>query len=249
MDIYNNFAKVYDSFMADVPYDKWVSFLEKVWKMYDQDPKLILDLGCGTGTITQKLAKKYDMIGIDISPEMLSFAREKNEKEKTNVLYLDQDMCEFELYGTVDSIYCLCDGINYLTEEEDVIEVFKLCNNYLNPKGLLIFDLNTEYKFKEVYGDKVFADNTDAGSYIWINEYVEEEKINVYDVNFFVLDEKSSMYEKFDEYHEERAYSLEEIKKMLVKANLEFVQACDIDFNEVTSTTERMYIIARERGK
>ncbi|MFV0519203.1 MAG: class I SAM-dependent DNA methyltransferase [Lachnospirales bacterium] len=249
MNIYNNFAKVYDSFMVDTPYDDWISFLEKIWKNYNLNPKLILDLGCGTGTLTQKLAKKYDMIGIDLSEEMLTFARDKNDKEKTKVLYLQQDMCEFELYGTVDSIYCLCDGINYLTEKEDVIETFKLCNNYLNPKGLLIFDLNTEYKFKNVYGNNVFADNTEVGSYIWINEYDEDEKINVYDVNFFVLDENTSMYEKFDEYHEEKAYSLDEIKEMLALANLDFVKACDINFNDITETTERMYIIAQERGK
>lgn len=249
MGIYNNFAKVYDSFMSDVPYDEWVDFLEQIWAKYEINPKLVLDLGCGTGTITQKLTNKYDMIGLDISAEMLSFAREKNEKNNTNVLYLEQDMCEFELYGTVDSIYCLCDGFNYLTEKEDIVNTLKLCNNYLNPKGLLIFDLNTEYKFKEIYGDKVFADNTEAGSYIWINEYDEADKINIYDVNFFILDENTSMYEKFDEYHEERAYSLEEIKEMLDLANLEFVLACDINFKEINITTERMYIIARERGK
>ncbi len=249
MDIYNNFAKVYDSFMSDVPYDKWTSFLEKVWQDYDINPKLICDLGCGTGSLTQILAKTYDMIGIDISPDMLMIAREKNMENDTNILYLEQDMREFELYGTVDSIVCMCDSLNYLTEKEDVIDVFKLCNNYLNPKGLLIFDLNTEYKFKNVYGSKTFADNTDVGSYIWINDYIEEEKINVYDVNFFIYDDEAEMYEKFDEYHEERAYSLDEIKEMLQIAGLDFVKACDINFEEVTETTKRMYIIARERGK
>ncbi len=249
MDIYNNFAKVYDAFMSDVPYEKWVDFLESIWEEYNLEPKLVCDLGCGTGTLTGILAEKYDMIGIDLSSDMLMIAREKNFEQGTNILYLEQDMREFELYGTVDSIICMCDSLNYLTEKKDVIDVLKLCNNYLNPKGLLVFDLNTEHKFKNIYGSKTFADNTDVGSYIWINEYIEEEKINVYDVNFFIHDDETNMYEKFDEYHEERAYSLDEVKEMLDTAGLDFVKACDINFNDVTQTTTRMYIIARERGK
>ncbi len=249
MDIYNNFAKVYDTFMSEVPYSKWERFLTRVWEKYDLAPKLMCELGCGTGNLTSRLAKNYDMIGIDISPDMLMIAREKNAEEGTNILYLEQDMCEFELYGTVDSIICMCDSLNYITEKEDVVQVFKLCNNYLNPEGLLIIDLNTEYKFKNVYGQNTFADNSEYGSYIWNNTYIEEDKINVYDVAFYVYDEEADMYERFDEYHEERAYSLDEIKGMLKEAGLQFVEACDIGFNPINETTERMYIIAKEYGK
>lgn len=146
---------------------------------YNINPKLIAELGCGTGNITGRLAKEgYDMIGIDISEEMLSVARQKavDEGDK-NILYLLQDMTEFELYGTVDVILCLCDSINYITEYEDIVKVFKLVNNYLEPGGLFIFDINTEYKFKNILGENTFADSEENAAYIWQNYYDENERI------------------------------------------------------------------------
>ena len=152
--------------------------IEKIWKKYKKEPKLIAELGCGTGNITGRLAKKgYDMIGIDISEEMLSVAREKAAEEGDDILYLLQDMTEFELYGTVDIILSLCDSMNYITDKEDMLKVFKLANNYLDPHGLFIFDLNTEYKFKNVLSDNTFAETTDDAAYIWENTYDEDEKI------------------------------------------------------------------------
>ncbi|MFV0439929.1 MAG: class I SAM-dependent DNA methyltransferase [Lachnospirales bacterium] len=248
MDIYNNFAKVYDTFMSDVPYDKWALFLDEVWKKYELNPKNICDLGCGTGTLTSILAKKYNLIGVDLSPEMLMIARDKSSEKNLDILYIEQDMTEFHLGFNVDSIYCLCDSLNYLLEEAEVLDTFIQCNKHLAKNGLLIFDLNTEYKFKNMYGSNVFADNSEYGSYIWKNEYLEDEQINIYDVCFFIQKGQNN-YEKFDEYHEERAYSLSKIKELLEKANLEFLEAVNIDFTEVSKTSERMYIIARERGK
>ena len=112
MQAYEGFASIYDIFMGDVDYDGWVEYIEKIWKKYKKEPKLIAELGCGTGNITGRLAKKgYDMIGIDISEEMLSVAREKAAEEGDDILYLLQDMTEFELYGTVDIILSLCDSM------------------------------------------------------------------------------------------------------------------------------------------
>ena len=173
---YEGFAEVYDIFMQDTPYDEWTSYIERIWKHYGLKPKLVCDLACGTGNITTRLAAKgYDMIGIDRSDSMLTKAREKSPE---NILYLNQDMREFELYGTVDSIVCLCDSINYITDSDDLLEVFRLINNYLDPKGLFIFDINTIHKFRDILSDNCFCETTDSSAYTWENYYDEEENIN-----------------------------------------------------------------------
>ena len=151
MGAYESFASVYDLFMEDVNYDEWVDYVEKIFSEFNIKPELVCELGCGTGNIALRLAKKgYDVIGIDVSEDMLSEAKLKAEKEGLDTLFLLQDMREFELYGTVNCILCLCDSLNYITEDEDIKEVFRLVNNYLHPNGLFIFDLNTEYKFKNI---------------------------------------------------------------------------------------------------
>ena len=162
MEQYTNFAKVYDLFMDNVPYDKWVEQIKDI--LYKENIKdgLICDLGCGTGAITERLANLgYDMIGIDNSYDMLDVAMEKKYASGNDILYLCQDMREFELYGTCAAIVSACDSINYILNFEDLVKVFKLVNNYLDPKALFIFDCNTFYKYKNILADKVFAENTE----------------------------------------------------------------------------------------
>jgi len=160
MEQYTNFAKVYDLFMDNVPYDKWVEQIKDI--LYKEDIKdgLICDLGCGTGAITERLANLgYDMIGIDNSTSMLQVAAEKETKGEGDILYLCQDMREFELYGTVGAVVCICDGLNYILEKPDLVKVFKLVNTYLDKDGVFIFDLNTIYKYETLLGDSVIAEN------------------------------------------------------------------------------------------
>ena len=123
----------------------WSKYLIQLLKEYQVEDGLVLDLGCGTGNMTELLAKEgYDMIGVDNSEDMLEIASEKREKSGLNILYLLQDMREFELYGTVKAVVSICDSINYILEEDDLREVFSLVNNYLDPKGMFIFD--SEYQ-------------------------------------------------------------------------------------------------------
>ena len=139
MDAYTSFAQVYDLFMDNVPYEEWGVYLHTLLKEYGIKDGLLLDLGCGTGKLTRIMESfGYDMIGLDNSYEMLDIAREASDE---GILYLLQDMREFELYGTVRAIYSACDSINYILEEEELLEVFTLVNNYLDPKGLFIFDI------------------------------------------------------------------------------------------------------------
>ena len=153
MEAYTSFASVYDTFMDNIPYEEWSKYLMGLLREYQVEDGLVLDLGCGTGNMTELLAKAgYDMIGVDNAEEMLEIAMEKRTESGHDILYLLQDMREFELYGTVKAIISICDSINYITEEEDLLEVFRLTNNYLDPKGVFIFDFNTVYKYSEILG-------------------------------------------------------------------------------------------------
>ena len=151
---------------------------------------LVLDLGCGTGTLTELLCQKgYDMIGVDNSPQMLEIAMEKREESGSGILYLLQDMRELELYSTVGTVLSVCDSLNYLLEEKELLQVFRLVDNYLYPGGLFLFDFNTVYKYSQVIGDAVIAENREDCSFIWENYYHEEEEINEYDLTVFVQEE------------------------------------------------------------
>ena len=249
MEAYSDFALVYDTLMDNTPYEKWCDLITGILKRYGIENELILDLGCGTGTLTELLAREgYDMIGVDYSEEMLSRAMEKREESGLSILYLLQDMREFELYGTVKAVVSVCDSLNYLLEEEDVIETFRLVNNYLDPKGLFIFDFNTVHKYRDVIGDATIAENREDCSFIWENYYNEEERINEYDVTFFV--KEGELFRKFEETHYQRGYTAEEMKVYLEKAGLEFISMQDADtLMEVTDETERVCMIARESGK
>lgn len=250
MDAYTDFANVYDTFMDETPYEEWCEFLVQKLEEYKVPKGLVLDLGCGTGTLTELLSKEgYDMIGVDNSSQMLSIAMEKREQSGEKILYLLQDMREFELYGTVGAVISVCDSLNYLLEEEDLVETFRLVNNYLDPKGLFIFDFNTVYKYEEVIGDTTIAENREDCSFIWENYYHEEEQINEYDLTIFVKEEED-VFRKFRENHFQRGYQLEQMKEALQQAGMEFVTALDADTHEeVTAISERIYCIARECGK
>lgn len=250
MEAYTGFAEVYDTFMDNIPYEEWTEYIKELLTEYGVDNGLVLDLGCGTGSITELMAKEgYDMIGIDNSEEMLSIAMEKREKSGYNILYLCQDMREFELYGTVRAIISICDSVNYIMEEDGLLEVFKLVNNYLDPGGIFIFDLNTLYKYSNIMGDTVIAENRDNCSFIWENYYYEAERINEYDLSIFIK-EKDNLYRKYEETHLQRAYELTEIQKLLERAGLEFVSAYDAFTKQPPKCdSERIYIVARECQK
>lgn len=249
MEAYTDFADVYDTLMDETPYEKWCEQVTSILEKNGIKKDLVLDLGCGTGTLTELLAQKgYDMIGIDLSGEMLERAMEKREKSGLSILYLQQDMREFELYGTVKAIVSVCDSINYLLEDEDVIDTFKLVNNYLDPNGLFIFDFNTVYKYRDVIGDATIAENREECSFIWENYYHEEERINEYEVTFFV--KEGELFRRFEETHYQKGYTAKEMKRFLKEAGLEFVSMSDSDTGgEVVDQTQRICMIARETGK
>lgn len=217
----------------------------------------ILDLGCGTGILTEMMAERgFHMIGVDNSEEMLGIALERQALQKEenkgeaygeeNILYLLQDMREFELYGTVGAVISVCDSMNYLLEEADILETLKSVNNYLYPKGIFIFDFNTVHKYRDIIGDATIAENQEECSFIWENYYYLQEEVNEYDLTVFVKEE-DGRYSKFCETHYQRGYTLKQMKHLVKEAGMEFVAALDVDtLGEVTENSERIYVVARE---
>ena len=251
MEAYTGFAYVYDEYMDNIPYEKWAKYLKNLLYEYGVREGLVLELGCGTGNMTEILAQSgYDMIGVDNAEEMLEIAIEKRMKSGLDILYLQQDMREFELYGTVKAIVSVCDSVNYILEEEELEEVFRLVNNYLDPGGVFIFDFNTVYKYREILGDQTIAENREECSFIWDNYYYEEERINEYELSLFIREGDSELYCKYQETHFQKAYDLETMKRLITQSGLEYITAYDAFTKEApTRVSERIYVIARERGK
>ena len=193
--------------------------------------------------------KGYDLIGVDLSEEMLNAAMAKRDESGADILYLCQDMRELDLYSTVGTVYCLCDSINYLLTEEDVEQVLKLVDNFLYPGGLFIFDFNTVYKYEHVIGDSTIAEDREDVSFIWDNFYDSETHINEYDLTIFMENgDDSGLYRKITETHLQRGYTFSEMKKLVEKAGLELIKAFDFDAGEeraVSRKSERIFIVAR----
>ena len=250
MGAYEEFALVYDIFQDNVDYEAWASYLQDRLTDFDIRGGLVLDLGCGTGTMTELLASAgYDMIGVDGSEEMLLRAAEKRTESGHSILYLLQDMTEFELYGTVRAVVSVCDSLNYLLEEEELLQTFRLVNNYLDPGGIFIFDMNTEYKYRELLGSCTIAENREEGSFIWENDYDEESGINEYDLTLFVRRE-DGFYEKSEEVHYQKVWPAEKVKELLKAAGMTVIAVYDAYTQEPPRPdSERLTFIAKEKGK
>ncbi len=258
MGMYTDFAGVYDIFMDETPYEEWCSLIDGWIREYgiskkngkEAEENLVVDLGCGTGTLTEMLAGLgYDCIGIDNSMEMLGRALDKREAAGTKTLYLCQNMQEMELYSTVGTIISACDSLNYLLTEEEIKDTFSRVNNYLYPGGIFIFDFNTVFKYQNIIGDTTIAENRDECSFIWENYYHSDQQVNEYDITVFVREE-NDRYRKFEETHYQRGYTAEQMEKLLKQAGLELVLALDAETRgEIREDSQRIYMIAREQGK
>lgn len=248
MEAYTGFAQVYDMFMDNVPYEEWRDIIVTELKKAKIEDGLVLELGCGTGKMTRLLAAcGYDMIGLDMSEEMLMIAR-ASEAAPEGILYIGQDMRDFELYGTVRAVISICDSVNYILEEQQLKQVFSLVNNYLDPGGVFLFDINTKYKYEQLLADHTIVENREEGSFIWENEYDKEEEINTYDLTLFIRE--GGLYRKYEETHYQRMYELDTIRQLIIDAGMEYVGAYDMETGACPGeSSERVYIIAREHGK
>ena len=250
MEAYSGFAKVYDLFMDNIPYGEWTEYVKELLAEEGITDGILLDLGCGTGSVTELLAKAgFDMIGIDNSEEMLDIAMEKRYESGLDILYLLQDMREFELYGTVKGVVSICDSMNYILDDEDLLDVFKLVHNYLDNNGIFVFDMNTMYKYREILADNTFAEDREESSFIWGNYYDEEDEINQYDLTLFVQEE-DGRYRKYEETHLQRAYEQETVEELIKEAGLELLHVYDAFTKELPAEdSQRIYYVCRRPAR
>ena len=252
---YSAIASVYDEINSEIDYSAWADFIEKCFDKYlAQKPSLVLDLACGTGSMTFELQKRgYDMIGADLSEDMLCEAYEKAyDNGIDNVLFLRQDMRSFELYGTVGAICCCLDSVNYLTKPEDLDSCFACAHNYLDPDGLFIFDVNTPYKFENVYANNHYIfetrDSQGNDAYCgWQNYFDADTKLCSFKLTVFSENENGNIT-RADEEQTERCYTESELTKALINNGFEVIGFySDYNFSAPTENTERWYVVARAK--
>ena len=240
--MYRGFANVYDK-LIDIDYTKIAAFYKSIFEKFGQNPRLVLDLGCGTGTLTHILKEQgFDIIGVDSSEEMLTHARNKDD----GILYLCQSMTDFELYGTVDAAISSLDCVNYLLKDGELFKMFSLVNNYLNPESLFIFDVSSKKKLSETLGNNTFIYEQNNIFYTWENSYGE----NIIDMRLNFFEKRGELYARTCEEQTQRAYSQEEILCAAKKASL----ICEAVYDGFSQTpankdSERLVFVMRECGK
>lgn len=249
--IYKGFAKVYDHMMGQIPYEEWFKKLKEYLSEHGLPKGRICELGCGTGIMTEMFAEAgYEMIGLDKSVDMLALAKQKQVETGSDILYLNQKMEELELDSPVDAFISVCDSMNYLLHEDEMLSLFHRVKKYLKPGGYFVFDLKTAFCYSNVIGNQTWVEQDDEVSYIWENYFYEDEKINEYMLTIFQKKPETELYERMEEAHYQRAYSLEQLKELLQETGLIFVDSFDEEMtNPVQENSERMYIIARKEEK
>lgn len=246
-DGYNIFAKYYDELMANVDYEGILSFIDKAVKGYKLNGNNILvDIACGTGTICEHMSELgYDVIGIDFSEDMLSCAYEKKLESGNNIQYICQDMRNIDLYGTAGVFICVLDSINHLGGFEDVCELIERVSMFIENGGVLIFDMNTPYKHREVLGDNVFVYETGNVYCVWENSFYEEDNEVEISLNFF--EREGNIYRRYVEIFSERAYDINRIDDVLKRSGFEIIgHYDDYKLMGVSAETERVTFIARK---
>lgn len=246
---YSILAPVYDKLNDTVDYGRWADFIAECFRRFspEKEIKSVLDMGCGTGSMTLELAERgYDMTALDISEEMLAVAENRaREAGREGILFIESDMCSFELYGTVDAFVCCLDGINHLMSREELLECFALVNNYLEDGGLFVFDVNTPHKFKTMYADRDYILEDEGVMCCWRNRL--NKKGDRVDFCLTVFREKNGVWVREDGIESERAYGMRALKNALFECGLEIVSvSSDYSFTEADEKNDRWYITAKK---
>lgn len=246
MSSYTTFAQYYDQLTQNVNYGERAEYFCGLLKSLSHSPGLVLDLACGTGSLTLQLKQRgLDVYGADASFEMLSIAQQKAADAEQQILFLCQSMQKLDLYGTVDTVICALDSINHLTTEKDVLAAFRRVSLFLNPGGYFLFDMNTQYKHREVLADHVFVYDTEHVFCVWQNHYDEKTDRVSIDLDFF--GKEGAVYHRSSEHFYEKAYSTDKISELLHTAGLSLV-ACydDCSFLPPKPNSERVVVVARK---
>ncbi len=242
---YSDFAYVYDRLMEDVDYNGWVNYIEEIFQRQNLAPNKILELACGTGNITIPLAKKgYAVKAVDISQDMLMVAKDKALKEGTDIFFIQQDMTQLDLEGKFDAVLCMCDGINYIIEEEELLSLFKTIHNHLTENGILVFDISSYYKLQNILGNNTFGENQEDLCYLWENFFDESTDLLEMNLTFFI--QEKNLYRKFEEFHQQRAFHNLELINLLKTAGFNTVESYDgFNFSKPLDNSQRVFFICR----
>ena len=246
---YEVFADFYDALTDNVDYAVLSKTICSLLARYGLNRGLLLDLGCGTGTLSVLLSKAgYEVVGADISPDMLAVAQEKAFAAGQDILFLCQDMTRLDLYGTLDAAVCTLDALNHLPSRAAVEETLRRVSLFLNPGGVFIFDANTLYKHREVLGNNTFVYDTDAVYCVWQNELQTDEKTVEISLDFFIpASDNAPIYERESEQFTECAYSGAEWEEMLKNAGFSVLGVFDgYTENPLTDASERAVYAVRK---
>lgn len=245
---YGVFSEFYDALTANVSYDTVSQVLSSLLTRYGKSRGLLLDLACGTGSVSVRLAKKgYEVIGVDLSPEMLSEAQNKAYSAGQNILFLCQDMTALDLYGTVDAAVCTLDGLCHLPNEESVFAALQKVSLFMNPGGVFLFDVNSVYKHRAVLGNNTFVYDTDDVYCVWQNTLLPDGVTVQMDLDFFEPVSDEGDYVRQSERFTERAYPRETLEAMLKKAGFTVLDVFDgYSGKPAHDTSERLLFAVRK---
>lgn len=245
---YGIFSSVYDILTENVEYERIADKICSLLSRNGINGGLLLDIGCGTGTLSFLLEKNgYDVIGVDPSEDMLAIANEKKYDEDSSAIFLCQAGEELDLYGTIDCAVCILDTINHISSIEKIKEIFKKISLFMNMGGIFIFDINTVFKHREILGDNTFVYDMDEVYCVWQNTFCHEEMKTDIDLDFFIKNEDDEVYERYSESFSEYAYKTDDILNILNECGFEVVSLCD-DYTDgsITETTQRITITAKK---
>lgn len=246
---YNGFAYVYDELMKDTPYQQWIEFLLRQTVKYQVQAERILDLACGTGEVSVRLAQAgYKVTGVDLSEDMLAVANAKASERGLSIEYYQQDMTELEGFEAFDVVTIFCDSLNYLKTDEQVKQTFSRVNEHLQPNGLFMFDVHSLFKVNEIFLDGPFILNDDNIAYMWQCFPGESSNSVEHELSFFILDEQSGLYERIDELHKQRTFPVEKYVEWLEEAGFDVLEI-GADFTDTVPSdkSERIFFTARKK--
>ena len=247
MDAYHALAASYDRLTNDVDYEATVEFYMQILSREGLKPRTCVDLACGTGSVTEILARKgYDVVGVDLSEEMLTEAFQKVQDMECPPRFVCQNLRDLYLPRGVDMAVCALDSLDYITNPEDCAEAIRRTYKVLNPGGIFIFDVNTPEKLRAMDG-QVFLDEDDDVYCVWRGEFDEETNICSYGMDLFQRN-GDVWYRSFEE-HCEYAYSEAQLRSYLKAAGFTHIEVyADRKFEAPRVGEQRIYFKAR-KGK
>ncbi|PYZ94223.1 methyltransferase type 11 [Salipaludibacillus keqinensis] len=238
---HDHFASLYDVLMEDAPYDSWLEYAEK----YVHKEGSILDLACGTGTLTMMLANRgYEVTGVDVSQDMLTVAERKARKSNADVRFILQDMRELEGFNQLDGVTIFCDGLNYLTKEEEVIQTFRRIASSLKPGGVLLFDVHSPFKMEHIFDHQLYGENSESLSYMWFCE-PNKESLSVHHSLTFFIKKDEDLYERMDEEQFQRTFLPSTYHQWLEEAGFHRISiSADFGNKELEEEDDRIFFKA-----